>query len=59
MLPVAGWLDDFKRLSLLQAAKIKSFGPTALVLHSGDVFNPCLLSTITQARQRMRCCSPR
>lgn len=35
---------------LLQAAKIRTFGPTALVLHSGDVFNPSMLSTITQAR---------
>ncbi|KAI3425775.1 hypothetical protein D9Q98_007750 [Chlorella vulgaris] len=44
------------------AAKIKSFGPTALVLHSGDVFNPCLLSTITQGTQMvevLNCCNVR
>ena len=33
-----------------QAAKIKSFGEGALVLFSGDAYNPSMLSTITQAR---------
>ncbi|EFN55639.1 hypothetical protein CHLNCDRAFT_57826 [Chlorella variabilis] len=44
------------------AAKIRTFGPTALVLHSGDVFNPSMLSTITQGKQMvevLNCCAIR
>lgn len=38
------------------ASKLQSFGPEALVLFSGDAFNPSLLSTITQVcRPRGNC----
>lgn len=30
------------------ATMLRSFGPEALVLFSGDAFNPSLLSTVTQ-----------
>ncbi len=30
------------------ASMLRSFGPEALVLFSGDAFNPSLLSTVTQ-----------
>ncbi|KAL4457317.1 hypothetical protein ABPG75_012182 [Micractinium tetrahymenae] len=33
------------------ASKLKSFGPEALVLFSGDALNPSLLSTVTQGKQ--------
>ncbi|KAL4419585.1 hypothetical protein ABPG77_004834 [Micractinium sp. CCAP 211/92] len=33
------------------ATMLRSFGPEALVLFSGDAFNPSLLSTVTQGRQ--------